>query len=229
MRALRRPRSKIPARALGLAALLAVLGALAAGCGRDEDDLVSGKAQFVERCGTCHQLARAGTSGTQGPNLDDSFVAARESGLGQATIQGVVNDQILEPGSGSTMPEKLVVGEDAEDVAAYVAEVAGVPGEDTGALASAGLAGAESGEQIFTAGGCAGCHTFAPAGSTASVGPPLDDLAGSAQDVEESIVEPEAEVVQGYSAGTMPSTYGDQLDDEQLELITDYLLNPEGG
>lgn len=226
---MRRPRSKIPARALGLAALLAAVGALAAGCGRDEDDLVSGKAQFVEQCGTCHQLARAGTSGTQGPNLDDSFFAARESGLGEATIQGVVNDQILEPGRGSTMPEKLVVGEDADDVAAYVAAVAGVPGEDTGALASAGLAGADSGEQIFTAGGCAGCHTFAPAGSTASIGPPLDELAGSAQDVEESIVEPEAEVVQGYSAGTMPSTYGDQLDDEQLELITDYLLNPEGG
>lgn len=203
---------------------------MAAGCGREEEDLVNGKALFVEQCGTCHQLARAGTAGAQGPNLDTSFAAARESGLGGETIQGVVHDQILEPGRGSTMPEKLVTGADAEDVAAYVAASAGLPGEDTGALASAGLAGAESGDQIFTAGGCGGCHTFAAAGTTANVGPPLDDVASqSPQDVEESIVEPDAEVVGGYSAGTMPSTYGEQLDDEQLDLLVEYLQNPEGG
>ena len=213
------------------AALLALVSAaLAAGCGREEDDLVNGKALFVEECGTCHQLARAGTAGTQGPNLDNAFAAARESGLGQETIEGVVRDQILSPGMASNMPEDLVTGDDAQDVAAYVAEVAGVPGEDTGALASAGLAGAETGEQIFTVGGCGGCHTFEPAGTSADVGPPLDDIGSeSAQYVEESIVDPDAEVVQGYSPGTMPSTYDEQLDDEQLELIVDYLQNPEGG
>ena len=206
------------------------LVSLAAGCGREEDDLVNGKALFVEECGTCHTLARAGTAGTQGPNLDNSFAAARESGLGQETIEGVVHDQILSPGMASNMPEDLVTGEDAQDVAAYVAEAAAAPGEDTGALASAGLAGAETGEQIFTAGGCGGCHTFEPAGTNANVGPPLDDLGSeSAQYVEESIVEPDADVVQGYSPGTMPSTYGEQLDEEQLELIVDYLQNPEGG
>jgi len=41
------------------------------------------------------------------------------------------------------MPADLVTGEDAEDVAAYVAQAAAVPGEDTGALAQAGAAKAE--------------------------------------------------------------------------------------
>ena len=36
------------------------------------------------------------------------------------------------------MPANLVTGEDAEDVAAYVASAAGKPGEDTGALAEVG-------------------------------------------------------------------------------------------
>ena len=36
------------------------------------------------------------------------------------------------------MPEDLVTGDDARDVAAYVAEVAGRPGKDEGALALAG-------------------------------------------------------------------------------------------
>jgi mono/diheme cytochrome c family protein len=227
---LRRLRDSRAARAVPLAVAIAALSAFAAGCGREEEDLVNGKALFVEECGTCHQLARAGTAGTQGPNLDTAFVAARESGLGEETFQGVVYDQILEPGRDSEMPAKLVTGDDARDVAAYVAESAAVPGDDTGALASAGLAGAETGEQIFTAGGCAGCHTFEPAGSTGDVGPPLDDVASQpAQQVEESIVDPDAEVVQGYSAGTMPSTYADQLDEEQLGLLVEYLQNPEGG
>lgn len=226
---MRRLRYTRAARSISLC-LAAAIGVAATGCGQEEDDLVNGKALFVEQCGTCHQLARAGTAGAQGPNLDTSFVAARESGLGEETIQGVVHDQILEPGRGSEMPEKLVIGDDAQDVAAYVAESAAVPGEDAGQLASAGLAGATTGEQIFTAGGCGGCHTFAPAGTNANVGPPLDDIASQPpQQVEESIVEPEAEVVSGYSAGTMPSTYGDQLDDEQIDLIVEYLQNPEGG
>lgn len=36
------------------------------------------------------------------------------------------------------MPANLVTGNDARDVAAYVATVAGIPGQDTGALALAG-------------------------------------------------------------------------------------------
>ena len=35
------------------------------------------------------------------------------------------------------MPAKLVTGEDAHDVAAYVAKVAAQPGKDTGLLATA--------------------------------------------------------------------------------------------
>jgi plastocyanin len=38
----------------------------------------------------------------------------------------------------ASMPAGLVKGEDAEDVAAYVASAAGRPGEDTGALAEVG-------------------------------------------------------------------------------------------
>ena len=37
------------------------------------------------------------------------------------------------------MPAKLVTGEDAQDVAAYVACAAAKPGEDTGPLAAAGV------------------------------------------------------------------------------------------
>jgi mono/diheme cytochrome c family protein len=67
------------------------------------------------------------------------------------------------------------------------------------------------------------------------VGPSLDELASSAQQqggkpeayVEQAIVEPDAVVVQGFSAGTMPGNYGEQLDEEQVKALVEYLLNPE--
>ena len=218
-----------PRAPLAVAAALLVFGLVLGACGRDEPDLSNGKAQFVENCGQCHVLARAATAGTQGPSLDAAFQAALAKGLDRDTVEGVVEDQIAHPRRGSVMPAGIVKGDDARDVAAYVGYAAARPGEDEGALASAGLAQATTGEQIFTAGGCAGCHTFQPAGSTGNIGPDLDDLASAAGDmppeefVRQSILDPDAEVAQGFSAGVMPSFEG-RLNDEQVQALVDYLL-----
>lgn len=121
-----------------MAAIAAVVAVAASGCGREDPDLVTGKQLFVEKCGACHTLARAGTTGVTGPNLDEAFGPARRQGLGTGTFEGVVADQIANPLRNSAMPAKLVTGQDAKDVAAYVAAVAGKPGEDEGKLAAAG-------------------------------------------------------------------------------------------
>jgi plastocyanin len=112
----------------------------AAGCGRDGggDNEIAGKEAFVQKCGSCHTLARAGTKGIQGPNLDQAFGPARSDGLGEKTVEGVVHRQIAHPRRGSIMPQGLVSGAEAKDVAAYVAAVAGQTGKDEGALATAG-------------------------------------------------------------------------------------------
>ena len=121
----------------------AVAAAVVAGCAgsREETpDLVNGKRLFVGEgtCGSCHVLNRAGTKGTQGPNLDEAFGPSRRDGLGQGTVAGVVEQQIAFTRRSSTMPADLVKGDDARDVAAYVAAVAGMPGKDAGLLATAG-------------------------------------------------------------------------------------------
>jgi mono/diheme cytochrome c family protein len=125
-------------RVLALPATLAVV-ALIAGCGRGgKPDLVNGKTLFVQRCGSCHTLARAGTKGIQGPNLDAAFVEARQQGFKDSGIEGVVYNQVSHVRRGSIMPLNLVTGQDARDVAAYVASAAGNPGKDSGELATAG-------------------------------------------------------------------------------------------
>jgi uncharacterized cupredoxin-like copper-binding protein len=112
-------------------------------------DLAQGKQAFVEGCGSCHTLARAGSKGTVGPNLDEAFRRARQDGMKSSTFMGVVERQILNPNinpqvdpqTGKTlpsMPAKIYTGDKARNVAAYVAQAAAVPGKDTGRLAAIG-------------------------------------------------------------------------------------------
>jgi mono/diheme cytochrome c family protein len=214
-----------------LAALVAAAVALPlAACGRDEPDLSKGKALFTQKCGSCHTLARAGTQGQTGPNLDTSFRAALAKGLSRDTVEGVVHRQILHPRRNSVMPEGLVEGQDAKDVAAYVSFAANRSGQDAGALAKAGLAGATTGEQIFTAAGCAGCHKLAKAGANGNIGPDLDNLANSPDIkgnpenyVRQSLLDPNAVVVKGFQPDVMPSFKG-KLTDKQIQALVQYLL-----
>jgi len=131
----------------------AVLMVVVSGCGgltSEHTDVVAGKQAFVQKCGACHVLKRAGTQGVLGPNLDEAFRVARTEGFGQSVIEGVVEHQILypirsdqtDPATGQQspgMPAKIVEGQTAKDVAAYVASVAAKPGEDQGALGDIGV------------------------------------------------------------------------------------------
>jgi mono/diheme cytochrome c family protein len=130
--------------------LLAASGTLlvaVAGCGQDVvssgDNLESGKQLFVSKCGSCHTLARANTKGTTGPNLDAAFKQALKEGQARTVVKGVVHEQILHPANlknhstGTQMPAGLVKGQDASDVAAYVASSVSKSGQDAGLLAEA--------------------------------------------------------------------------------------------
>src|SRR5947209_8586505 len=120
---------------------------VAAGCGQQavtqDDNVVAGKQLFVAKCGSCHTLSRAGTKGTVGPNLDNAFRQALKDGMKRSTVHGIVEHQILYPytlrnqSTGTQMPAKLVKGQKAGDVAAYVAISVAKPGQDAGLLATA--------------------------------------------------------------------------------------------
>jgi plastocyanin len=114
------------------------------------DNLVNGKQLFVQKCGSCHTLARAGTTASTGPNLDEAFQRARHDGFRDSTFEGIVHRQIANPNTRTQvdprtgkatakMPAKLVKGDDAQDVAAYVAQAAAKRGEDSGQLAQLGV------------------------------------------------------------------------------------------
>ena len=86
------------ATTVAAAALIAV-----AGCGGnvkgDRGDVVHGKQLFVQKCGACHTLARAGTKGNVGPDLDEAFAQSLQEGFKRNVIRSVVKEQILFPNS----------------------------------------------------------------------------------------------------------------------------------
>jgi plastocyanin len=148
--ALRAPLSRL--RAGATVVLVAGGATLLSACtntASSNPDLISGKKLFAQKCGSCHVLARAGTKGTVGPNLDQAFQQPLKDGLRRSGIRGLVHDQILYPPSfaldeggkrpdgSAPMPAKIVTGDDADNIAAYVAFVVSKPGKDSGLLATA--------------------------------------------------------------------------------------------
>jgi mono/diheme cytochrome c family protein len=212
-------------------------------------DLVHGKELFVSKCGACHTLAHASTTGTVGPNLDVVFRQDRADGIKTASIQGLVDNWInypnANPYSGAVMPQGLFRGQDAQDVAAYVAAVAAQPGHDTGALASAVQQKVPvtpaSGKAVFTGpGGCGACHTLAAAGTTGTAGPNLDTRLAADCATPESrrirgvtlekciytaITNPYAYIPSGYTSGVMPNTFSKTLSPTQIQALVAFLAS----
>jgi mono/diheme cytochrome c family protein len=102
--------------------------ATVAGCGTqgvqvpDSDPAHAGAEMFAQRCAGCHTLTPAGTEGSanrservQGPNLDQR----------QETMADVIYAIRNGGFSGAIMPQNIVVGADAQKVAAFVSKYAG--------------------------------------------------------------------------------------------------------
>jgi mono/diheme cytochrome c family protein len=112
--------------------LAAALGLSACGFGEEKisvsEDYQDGAVLFATHCSGCHTLSAAGSQGsgnrgerTQGPNLDqrtetydDALFAIRNGGF-----------------SGAIMPQNIVVGEEADEVAKFVAKYAGSEAEES--------------------------------------------------------------------------------------------------
>jgi cytochrome c2 len=235
-----------------VAAALAVFALASAGCSSGTGGLVGagadkahGKQLFTEKCAACHTLAEAKATGTIGPNLDAAFASDRAQGFEDSTFRQVVADQIKFPGDyeaekGPTMPKNLVEGEDVDDVAAYVAYVAGSPKNSVTASAppatttppaSGGGGGTAAGKKAFTDNGCNSCHTLTDAGATGTIGPDLDKLKTYAATanvpleafVHESIVHPNDYIEKGYPKGVMPESFG-SLPKSTLAALVAYLV-----
>ena len=205
---------------------VAATALLLTGCGAGgvvtNGDKDHGKKLFVQKCGGCHTLAAAGTSGAVGPNLDDSFAGARHSNFAESSIADIVAGQIRAPGQYGTgtaqdklsanMPANLVKGQDLKDIAEFVAANAGAQG-----FAEATAVTGTNGKAIFKT-KCGGCHTLAAAGTNGTQGPNLDQL-------KPPFAIAKAQVQHG--GGIMPAFKG-QLTDAQITAVARFVAQNAG-
>ena len=130
----------------------------------------------------------------------------------------------------STMRAPVVV-ESQEDFDQWIDDQGGEPTPGAGGEGGAAQGVAAEGQQIFDEQGCAGCHTLEAAGATGTIGPDLDEeLPGESPGfIRDSIVDPDAELAQGFNSGIMPDNFGDALSPEELDTLVEYLSQSTQG
>jgi len=149
------------------------------------------------------------------PNREGRYevVCAELCGLGHATMRQFV---------------RVVPADEFQTWLGDQKEAAGGGGGEASGGGEEQAAGA-SGEQIFSSAGCDGCHTLAAAGATAEVGPDLGQLGDvDAAFIRKSIVDPNAEIEEGFEPDVMPQNFGDELSKEELDALVKYLLESQG-
>jgi cbb3-type cytochrome c oxidase subunit III len=206
---------------VGVALLLAACGT--GGLASANGDQQNGRTLFQQKCAGCHALQSVGSTATIGPNLDDAFAQARADGFKESAIRNIVHDQIRFPGQYSTaakdpdyltanMPANLVKGQDADDVAAFVAANAGMQG-----FAQPQLVTGTNGKNIFQK-KCASCHTLKDAAATGTIGPNLDQLMPPFNIVQNQVI---------HGGGVMPAFKG-VLTDAQIRAVAQYVASHAG-
>jgi cytochrome c6 len=192
-----------------------------------------GKQLFLDpkvQCASCHTLADAGSKGTVGPNLDDAFSSAKQQGFSIQSMEDVIRGQIAYPDPSGAMKANLVSGQDANDVATYIAKCAGNPNcgviaskeapaaTTTAAPTTTAAAPTAEGKLIFGNAGCGGCHTLKDVGSTGNVGPNLDQLKPSKARV----------VKQVTNGGKIMPAFKGRLTKAQIDAVAAYVSSVAG-
>ena len=93
---------------------------------------------------------------------------------------------------------------------------------------AAAPAPAKTGKEAVTKYGCQACHALL--GTESPVGPVLADVGArlSPEQIRESIVQPDAVIADGFSAGMMPKDFADRMTVKELEMIVKLLSEQKG-
>jgi mono/diheme cytochrome c family protein len=233
--------------ALAAALSISACGTQKISVSKSNPQLYHGAVLFSQRCAGCHTLYAAATHGSA-PNIR---TAAAISGPNFNVRCERPIDRVLyaiENGgfSGAYMPQNIVVGQDAIDVAKFVSTYAGtkaptqiglvncnrrpigtLPAGTGQAVASTSTtaAGGSSSSAVSVKAGmavfdstCASCHTLAAAGSTGTVGPNLDQLKPSDALVTHQVIN---------GGGGMPA-FGSSLSKTQIASVALFVSSVAG-
>ncbi|MFT7592745.1 MAG: cytochrome c2 [Paracoccaceae bacterium] len=183
-----------------------------------ETDVIAALDKFS--CAACHDLNDSGAD--LGPALGG--IANRMS---RSELMGAILDPNAEIAAGydeGLMPDSFGGDMHASELLLIVDHLLTLPEpdpskepEDSGPITDA--AG------VIDEYGCAGCHDLQ--GSEADMGPKLNGIGArmNREALKASIIDPNAEIADGYEADLMPDYFGDDMTEGEMTLLLDYLMN----
>lgn len=154
-------------------------------------------------------FGKAGTGDTESPMPDASTGSIR---LAEAEIKAVIAYLQDLSGVDVTVEIPTAIAEEEKPV-------------EPKAEAKRALLGTP--DKLIAQFACAACHKFGEQGG--QLGPDLTHI-GAQRDEEyirRAILDPNAEVTEGFAPGLMPANYGDQLYAKELEMLVGYLAGLE--
>ena len=221
---------------------------LALGAGATPEALVAAGEKIYNGaggCTACHGL------GTRAPNLLTDHAGQGQIGARCGTrkpgmdCKAYLHESLVTPGAfvvpgfEPIMPDmrRQLADDQIWAVVAYLQSQGGevtVTGADLKPAAGSAPPAATAGPamtattdpvQLYTEKGCVGCHQLN--GKGGAVGPPFDHIGAQhdANYLRRAILTPNADTAKGYEkfAGTLPTTFGQQLSGAQLEALVAYL------
>ena len=209
----------------------------------DQPDVARGAELVAERCAGCHTMDVVGAQGGATLVTDRERVDGPNFNVRKETKDSVLYAIRNGGFSGAIMPENLAVGQDANDIAAFLAKYAGQQSKTsptptppptkqptsstqqqttpeagtTSTPAGGGEQANAQGKQVFTD-NCASCHTLKDANATGQVGPNLDDLKPDDATVQRQVEN---------GGGGMPA-FKSQLSDAEIKAVAQYVSSVAG-
>jgi mono/diheme cytochrome c family protein len=130
-----------------------------------------------------------------------------------AGIAGFAIGRATAEDNGTTAAETTAQATTSEATTSEATTTAETQTETSGETNAAG--GVPQGEAIFNSAGCAACHTFAPAGSSGTVGPNLDNVNLTVAQVEQQV---------RNGGGGMPP-FKDRLSNAEITEVSRFVAN----
>ncbi len=185
-------------------------------------------------CGACHKIA--GQVGAVGPGLDTIGATRDADYLRRAILDP--NADIAEGYPPGLMPPNYgaqLFAQELEILVSFMAKPTSSSPSASGDTAASKISSEAAdvtkdngdsgagGEALMISSGCGACHKFSS--QVGAIGPDLSKI-GALRDSEylrRSILQPNADIAEGYFPNLMPPVYAAQLSTEELDMIVEYL------
>ncbi len=180
-------------------------------------------------CQACHKVL--GSGGDLGPDLEQVGMHLSPEQIRQSIIDPDV--EITKDFPPGVMPQNFAEQmrvKELDMLVTFLADGEMASSEKTARTSSPGTGvGNSEAEKVIAQFGCQACHIIS--GSGGELGPSLENVGAhlDADQIRQSIIEPNVVLTEGFPSGVMPPNFAEQMSDAQLDALVIFLVEQKGG